>query len=72
MDKPNSRWGPRNACPLQQDLKSQSASLTGCKTPWKLLLSSYSAAARVAEPPLTPHFQPSHVQDEDSSRRSPL
>lgn len=78
MDKPDSRWGPRDACPLQQDLKSQSAPLTGCKTLRKLLLSSWSAAAGAAEPrpaakpPLPLRYQPSHVQDEASSRRGPL
>lgn len=50
MDKCISRWGPRDACPLQLDLKSQSAPLPRCKTPRKLLLSSWSAAARAAEP----------------------
>lgn len=40
MDKSNGRWGQCDAYPLQQDLKSQSAPLTGCETPWKLGLSS--------------------------------
>ena len=50
MDKCVSRRGPCDGCPLQQDLESQSAPLTGCKTPQKWLLSSWSAAARAAEP----------------------
>lgn len=33
MDKSNSRCGPCDACPLQQDLKRQFAPLTGCETP---------------------------------------
>jgi len=77
-DKPNSRWGPCDACPLQQDLKSQSAPLTGCKAPWKLLLSPWSAAVRAAEPRPAAEslfsllYQPSHVQDGNSSRRGLL